>query len=518
MNLSNNLNSKNYKKHRMKIPFFIIILILVPIVVNEAENLNNGKGIINKIKDVNKITTRGVEEFAEDSGNIEIFFCPREMCPERLKELIESSSIIKCAFYTVDDVFLELLINKSSSAEVNIALDEKMFDKMKNEIKETLIARKIIRAVPSKGIMHNKFCIFENKIVLTGSYNPTEMDSYYNNNNVAIIKSKILSDNYEKKFQELWLRAEIENEKLNENTRISDFRKAIIMNKTLVKNYFCPEDDCRERVIEELEKTRENIVFMTFSFTDAKISEVLAQKSGQNIKVKGIFEKKQISNYSEFEYLKANGIEVKADNNPYTMHHKVFIIDNETVITGSFNPTENANFRNDENMLIINDRKIAERYLEEFDYVWNGRGILSKSDWTKEDFENSCSKADSIIISEVYYDAKGKDAEEEFVELYNPTDEEITLDYIFLENNKSKMRLNGKIEPESAVAIKPKFPLSNKQGILFVINDSEILDFVSWNSPWNLSAEKGKSLQRNSFERKGCADDWNIGLPTRENI
>ena len=48
------------------------------------------------------------------------------------------------------------------------------------------------------------------------------------------------------------------------------------------------------------------------------------------------------------------------------MHHKVFIIDNRTVITGSFNPTKNGDTRNDENILIIHDEKIAGKYLEEF--------------------------------------------------------------------------------------------------------------------------------------------------------
>ena len=52
------------------------------------------------------------------------------------------------------------------------------------------------------------------------------------------------------------------------------------------------------------------------------------------------------------------------------MHHKLFIIDNETVILGSFNPSKTADTRNDENILIIKDREIALRYLNEFNLVW----------------------------------------------------------------------------------------------------------------------------------------------------
>ena len=52
------------------------------------------------------------------------------------------------------------------------------------------------------------------------------------------------------------------------------------------------------------------------------------------------------------------------------MHHKVFIIDENIVITGSFNPTESADKRNDENILIIHDSIVAGKYLGEFDRVW----------------------------------------------------------------------------------------------------------------------------------------------------
>ena len=51
------------------------------------------------------------------------------------------------------------------------------------------------------------------------------------------------------------------------------------------------------------------------------------------------------------------------------MHHKVFIIDGKTVITGSFNPTEGGDKRNDENILIIRDEGIAQKFREEFEQI-----------------------------------------------------------------------------------------------------------------------------------------------------
>jgi phosphatidylserine/phosphatidylglycerophosphate/cardiolipin synthase-like enzyme len=40
------------------------------------------------------------------------------------------------------------------------------------------------------------------------------------------------------------------------------------------------------------------------------------------------------------------------------------IIDGETVITGSFNFTKAAEEKNVENLLVIKDKKLAERYTE----------------------------------------------------------------------------------------------------------------------------------------------------------
>ena len=54
------------------------------------------------------------------------------------------------------------------------------------------------------------------------------------------------------------------------------------------------------------------------------------------------------------------------------MHHKVIIIDDETVITGSYNYSKNAENSNDENILIIKNAKIASRYFKEFKRCWRG--------------------------------------------------------------------------------------------------------------------------------------------------
>ncbi len=65
-------------------------------------------------------------------------------------------------------------------------------------------------------------------------------------------------------------------------------------------------------------------------------------------------------NYSE-----TNGDEI-IYSQTNIMHHKVFIIDGKTVVTGSYNPTKGGDERNNENIIVIEDEGFAKRYTDEF--------------------------------------------------------------------------------------------------------------------------------------------------------
>jgi len=310
---------------------------------------------------------------------------------------------------------------------------------------------------------------------------------------MLIIYSKYLAENYEKEFQELW------NKRFGSGKRVK--YPVVYLNEKKIENYFCPEDACSRHVINNLKEADNEIYFMTFSFTHDGIGQTLIDKHNEELRIKGILEKTRKSKYSEYHDLKNNSIEVKWDEYKYVMHHKIFIIDNKTVITGSFNPTKSGDEKNDENILIIHDENIAKQYLEEFERVWN---FEDKLDTTERN-------AESLVISEVYYDCTGKDAEEEFIELYNPTDQDVNLDYYFISNDKKNQRLNGTIKSNTTKIIKPKFSLSNKGSYIALKRGFDQVDFVSWESTWDLEAKTGESLQREYFDKVNSEDQWTVG-------
>lgn len=318
----------------MKKILLIILILIITLFISSCTIQEQKQLIGNIIKEIQIIET-GPEPT--------IVFCPKENCTKTFLDLIQESDEIKCVLYDLDiPVIIDALVDKN--AEVYLEEDNKLDE---------------FNYGYSYALMHNKFCIFDEKKIMTGSFNPTFNGANRNNNNIIIIESKTLVNNYLSEFNE------IKNNIFGKGK--INLHSKIIYNNYSIQNYFCPEDNCQKHVLKELDDAKESIRFMTFSFTDTVIADKLIEKQEQGIEIEGIMESKRTTmQYNRYNQLTQNGVLVHKDNNKYNLHHKVFIIDNETVITGSYNPTKSGNERNDENILIIKNKDIARQYLEEF--------------------------------------------------------------------------------------------------------------------------------------------------------
>ena len=299
------------------------------------------------------ITEPKIESSLEDTGDIEVYFCPQEDCESVLINFIDTAEeTLHCALFDIGlESLQKKLLEKEKEIEVQIVTDNDYLKKFNHEfVKED-----------SWGLQHNKFCIIDNKKIFTGSMNPTNNGVNKNNNNLILVNSKVLAANYEAEFQEMW------NGVFKKGDLV--LNPVIELDGITIKNYFCPDDQCAEKVKEELKKAKESIHFMTFSFTNDGIGNIILMKSLENITIQGVMEARQVTKYSVYDLLKYQDIDVVKDGNKNNLHHKVFIIDQETVITGSMNPTGGGDKRNDENVLIITDKDIAEEFMKEYEKV-----------------------------------------------------------------------------------------------------------------------------------------------------
>ncbi len=218
----------------------------------------------------------------------------------------------------------------------------------------------------SDSYMHHKFIVIDEQYVWTGSYNITYNGAYRNKNNVIFIDSVPLAYNFTQEFRELFRQMRVEKS----SGASVVHPKVTLSDGTQIFTYFSPENDIASSLLREIGSAKKSIHFMAFSFTQDALGSAMRDRFESGIDVQGVFEERQVSRYSEYEPMKAAGMSVVQDRNRGTMHHKVIVIDEKTVITGSYNFSKNAEERNSENLLIIKGNPdIAEAYLTEFNRV-----------------------------------------------------------------------------------------------------------------------------------------------------
>ena len=214
-------------------------------------------------------------------------------------------------------------------------------------------------------LMHNKFLIFDKKIVCTGSANITRTGHFRNNNNVIVIRSTELAAVYEREFEEMW--AGEHGPRFPSTVSL----QSLTINETPIFVLFAPEDKVIDTIIPLIRSAQHSIRFMAFSFTHDDLGDVVLDKANRGLDVAEIFEiRASETEFSNITRFFCANMPVRQDGNPGTFHHKVFIIDDRIVITGSLNFSNNANQSNDENVLIITNPEIAALYLEEFEVRW----------------------------------------------------------------------------------------------------------------------------------------------------
>jgi len=148
-----------------------------------------------------------------------------------------------------------------------------------------------------------------------------------------------------------------------------------------VEVYFPPHGGCTDAIIKELNQAKNTVLVQAYSFTSAPLAKALLNVHKRGVKVEVILDKSQRTDqYSSATFFFNAGILVKIDAQHAIAHNKVMVIDGETVITGSFNFTKAAEENNAENLLIIHDKKLAERYTRNWQEhaqhseVYAGRG------------------------------------------------------------------------------------------------------------------------------------------------
>jgi phosphatidylserine/phosphatidylglycerophosphate/cardiolipin synthase-like enzyme len=224
-----------------------------------------------------------------------------------------------------------------------------------------------VRSDTRSALMHNKFWIFDGQTLWTGSTNITENGIFDQDNNTIVVQSPELAAIYEREFQEMW------DGKFGPKSPSTLDEQVVTVNGSRIVVIFTSEDPALENAIVPIVKSAtKSIRFLAFSFTDYPLADTMSQRFKAGVDVAGVFEKVgSETEAAELRTLMCRSVPVKQDGNSGFLHHKVIVVDERIVITGSLNFSTNAEESNDENVIIIDNAEIARLYLQEFERVWN---------------------------------------------------------------------------------------------------------------------------------------------------
>ncbi|MDF1662209.1 MAG: phospholipase D-like domain-containing protein [Planctomycetota bacterium] len=303
-----------------------------------------------------------------------------------LAELSKATKSVHVAQYNIrDKAYADKLLElKQRGVEVKIVIDEKNSLKPWNTLDDTMIASGlwVMRKSHSSsnyGIMHHKFTIIDDKVVLTGSFNWNSTARLSNNENMLIIEDARLARDYEHEFQELIGQR---NTTTGSPSNLSSSDRYQV--------FFSPEDRPDYEIEKLINNAKSSIHVAMFTFKDSRLSRALVRASNRGVKVELLTEAKQASRTNEDERVANAGGKVVVGANTSSpnsaMHHKYAVIDEAIVLTGACNWTYTAFHYSEEDVLVVRDAALAKSYLNDFaDLMKRYDGAYTEADYSYAD-------------------------------------------------------------------------------------------------------------------------------------
>ncbi len=140
----------------------------------------------------------------------EAYFSPEGQIKERLiKAIQESKETIDIAIFnfTSHNLRTALVKAKKRGVKIRVITDAKEAQNDEHSLIPTLVQEGFeVRLLKKQGegIMHDKFAVFDQKLLFTGSYNWTESAEKRNYENVLFIPNEEIIKKYEQEFERMW--------------------------------------------------------------------------------------------------------------------------------------------------------------------------------------------------------------------------------------------------------------------------------------------------------------------------
>ena len=141
-----------------------------------------------------------------------------------------------------------------------------------------------------------------------------------------------------------------------------------VASEDAIQVFFSPGGHCTDAIVNQISSAKRSILVQAYSFTSAPIAKALVDAHDRKVDITVVLDSSQrTAQYSSATFLFNQGIPVFIDSGHAIAHNKVILIDERTIITGSFNFSKAAEESNAENLLIIDGKpKLYQAYAKNF--------------------------------------------------------------------------------------------------------------------------------------------------------
>jgi phosphatidylserine/phosphatidylglycerophosphate/cardiolipin synthase-like enzyme len=132
--------------------------------------------------------------------------------------------------------------------------------------------------------------------------------------------------------------------------------------------HFSPKGGCTEAVVRELSAARHEIQVLAYSFTSKPIAQALVDAKLRGVRVDIVLDhSNEKEEHTDLHFFLEQGLVPLIDSHHAIAHNKVMIVDSRTILTGSFNFTNQAENENAENLLVIKGHpELISSYRKDF--------------------------------------------------------------------------------------------------------------------------------------------------------
>lgn len=141
----------------------------------------------------------------------QVLFSTRDACAERICAMIQGSKqkMDLCVFTITDNRLTEAVVKAHQRGlKVRLITDDLKSEDLGSDIEQIAASGVPVKIETSPFHMHHKFAIFDEKTVITGSYNWTRNAANENQENVLVTHDERIVRPFAGEFERLWARLE----------------------------------------------------------------------------------------------------------------------------------------------------------------------------------------------------------------------------------------------------------------------------------------------------------------------